>query len=116
MKNVLPDSSKFCLIGKIKGLAVESKRARVRLLNSKSEIAVCSLQIRKRIVGIDVRHHLLAYAFLRGDLYSSLEKKCRKDNLPNAKTILNIVLLHINSSFPKQWEEKIEKWVSGELI
>lgn len=114
MNNVLIDSSRFCLIGKIKGLAVESKRARNRLLKSKSDKAVWSLQQRKRIVGIDVRHHLLAYAFLRGAEYISIEKKCREDNLPNVTTILDIVLLHI-PNVPKQWEEqyksKIEKWL-----
>ena len=113
MKNLLIYSSKYCLIGKIKGLAVEAKRARNRLLKSKSDSAISINMYNKLAVGADIRHHLLAYAFLRGTPYSVLEKKCRQDNKPNVKTILDIVLLHIHD-IPAQWEEqyktKIENW------
>jgi hypothetical protein len=62
---------------------------------------------------------LLAYAFLRGISYSSLEKNCRFDNKPKAQKILEIAHQHI----VLHWEidqghwtvEKVEKWLSGEL-
>jgi len=116
MKNLLIYSSKYCLIGKIKGLAVEAKRVRNRLLKSKSDLAISRQMYNKLAVGDDVRHHLLAYAFLRGTPYSVLEKKCRKDNKPNVKKILDIVLFYLNeTSFQKLYEEKIKKWLTGEL-
>lgn len=115
MRNVLLGSdSKFCLIGKIKGLAVESKRARNRLLKSTSDKAICRLAYRKRIVGIDVRHHLLAYAFLRGESYSSLEKKCRSDNKPKASLILEIAKQHV--PYFSGSLENVEQWLTGEVI
>ena len=119
MNNVLLGTdSKFCLIGKIKGLAVEAKRARDRLLKSTSDKAVCRLAYRKRIVSIDVRHHLLAYAFLRGVPYNSIEKNCRFDNKPKAAKILEIAHQHI----VLHWEitqghwslEKVNQWLAGD--
>ena len=101
MTNVLKHNNyKFCLIGKIKGLAVESKRTRTRLLHSKSDQAVWRLSYRKRIVGIDIRHHLLAYAFLRGTPYSMLERTCREDNKPDANLIFKIVQAHAPAFLP----------------
>lgn len=114
---VYGNNSKFCLIGKIKGLAVEARRARVRLLKSKSDKVVWSLSHRKRLVGIDTRHHLLAYAFLRGDAYLLLEKRCREDNKPKSKLILEIVQQHVPEYEIKNgwWSlEKIENWLKGE--
>jgi hypothetical protein len=95
MKNALKHNlSKFILIGKIKGLAVESKKARVCILKAKKEEAVWNLASRKRVVGIDIRHHLLAYAFLRGVAYHAVERSCAKDNLPNAAAIFKIIEAH----------------------
>ena len=59
----------------------------------------------KYIVGLDVRHHLLAYAYLRGISYKILEKKCRVEHKPNAAAILQIVSAHAPS-----WEVKNGKW------
>jgi hypothetical protein len=95
MKNALKHNySKFILIGKIKGLALESKKARTRILKAKKEEAVWNLSSRKRVVGIDIRHHLLAYAFLRGVSYRAVERACGKDNKPNADLIFKIVAAH----------------------
>lgn len=95
MKNALKNNySKFILIGKIKGLAGESKKARSRILKAKKEEAVWNLASRKRVVGIDIRHHLLAYAFLRGVSYKSVERSCGKDNKPWADRVYKIIETH----------------------
>lgn len=95
MKNALKNNyTKFILIGKIKGLAGESKKARARIMKAKKKEAVWNLASRKRVVGIDIRHHLLAYGFLRGVSYHSIESKCAKDNLPNAGKIFDIIAAH----------------------
>lgn len=101
MKNALKNNyTKFVLIGKIKGLALESRKARNRILKAKKEEAVWNLASRKRVVGIDIRHHLLAYAFLQGRSYRSVERSCAKDNLPRADLIFKIIEAHAPSWTP----------------
>lgn len=101
MKNALrQNNSKFCLIGKINGLATEVRRARKRLINSKNEEAVWRHAARKRVVGVDIRHHLLAYAFLRGTTYKKLEPHCAENNKPQAETILKIIQAHAPAYIP----------------
>ena len=96
MLNVLRKSdSRFLLIGKINGLSNEAKRARIRMRGAKEE--GYKFASRKRLVGADVRSHLLAYAFLRGVPYRSIEANCREDNTPNEKTIFKIAQLHAPS-------------------
>ena len=105
MENALKHSySKFVLIGKIKGLAQESKKTRARILKAKKEEAVWNLASRKRIVGIDIRHHLLAYAFMRGTAYRAVERSCAKDNLPNAGKIFQIVEAHAPTYWGGTWK------------
>jgi hypothetical protein len=95
MNNILTGTnSKILLIGKIKGLANESKRTRKLLLKSKSEEKVHRFDCTRRVIGLDIRHHLLAYAFMRGTPYHKLERTCREDNRPNPTTIHKIVLVH----------------------
>ena len=106
---------KFCLIGKINGMAAEAKRTRARILkHPKKEEQLWALDSRKRLVGEDIRHHLLAYAFMRGVPYSKLERSCRKDNKPYAAKILKIVLLHYPfdaiATLPK-----VEAWLAEGL-
>lgn len=104
MENALVQSnSKFCLIGKINGLALQSKQARRRLNKSaakKNLKGVWRAAYRKTIIGIDTRHHLLAYAFLRGIPYHTVEKKCGEFNLPNAASIFKIVEAHAPTWIP----------------
>ena len=120
MKNLFKynSESRFCLIGKINGLAVQSKRARGRILKGKTVASVSRLTFRKLKLGIDVRHHLLAYAFMRGAAYRSIEKTCRKDNMPRANHILRIVNLHMvpyyNVSQDYYTIDHIEAWLKGE--
>lgn len=121
MKNALKHNfSKFILIGKINGLASESKKTRARIIKAKKEEAVWNLSSRKRIVGIDIRHHLLAYAFLQGRDYHSVERACAKDNLPRADLIFKIVeahapkwTAHVGSYNPTL--NDVQVWLSGAL-
>jgi len=119
MKNALKHNfSKFILIGKIKGLATESKRARARIVKAKKEEAVWNLASRKRLVGIDIRHHLLAYAFLQGRSYHSVERACAKDNLPRADFIFKIVEAHAPKWTPTIGSynptlNDVQVWLSG---
>lgn len=116
MKNVLKNnSSKFVLIGKIKGMAVESRRARARMLKrlKQKDKPVWHLAMRKIVVGKDIRHHLLAYAFLRGDAYYTLEKTCREDNKPSAVKILDIIK---STTLYKIELAEVEQWLNGEQV
>jgi hypothetical protein len=92
--------SKFLLIGKINGLSTEVKRARTCLRNAKKQEYTWTFAYRKRVVGIDIRHHLLAYAFLRGVPYRLLEANCREDNKPSIKSIFQIVEAHAPKWIP----------------
>ena len=105
MDNALKHNvSKFVLIGKIKGLAQESKKTRSRIMKAKKEEAVWNLASRKRVVGIDIRHHLLAYAFLKGTPYRLAERNCAKDNLPNAAKVFQIVETHAPTYWGGTWK------------
>lgn len=110
--------SKFCLIGKINGLSAQSRRAHRRMIQAKSNESIHALANRKRQIGIDARHHLLAYAFMRGLSYSSIEKSCRSDNKPSPDYIFKIVASHLqpfgkidNINFSP---EIVEQWLRGE--
>lgn len=95
MENVLKQNNyKFTLIGKIKGLSSESRKARNLILKSNFDPKKWELAYRKYIVGIDIRHHLLAYAFLKGKPYSKLEQNCRQDNKPSIELIFKIIEAH----------------------
>jgi len=116
--NVLKGTNnKILLIGKIKGLAQESKHTRKLLLKAKSEKRVEQCAYTKRVIGLDIRHHLLAYAFMRGEAYHTLEKKCRPEHQPNAEAILQIVHAHL--PYPQQTKgsvlEKIQAWLKAEV-
>ena len=118
MNNVIKGTnSKILLVGKIKGLATESKKTRKLLLKSKTELRTQQCAITKRIIGLDIRHHLLAYALMRGDTYHSLEKKCRPEHQPSADAILQIVHAHLPFSYQRaQWTlEKVQAWLKGEV-
>jgi hypothetical protein len=96
MKNALKNSnSKFILIGKINGLSEQAKRARLRLRSEKEKPWIFAL--RKYLLGKDVRHHLLAYAFLRGVPYREIEANCREDNKPASADIFKIIQQHAPS-------------------
>lgn len=100
MKNALKNSnSKFILIGKINGLSQQAKRARTRLRSGKAK-QPWVFAIRQNVIGSDVRHHLLAYAFLRGVPYHNIESSCREDNKPKPAAIYKIVEQHAPNYIP----------------
>jgi hypothetical protein len=112
MKNIsISRSSQYCLVGKINGLAEAVKRARIRILKGKTECARNDRAITKRRIGDDARHHLLAYAFLKGNPYLSVERKCRPENKPDAERILQIVHAHLYA-----YEAKSGKWTLDNVI
>jgi hypothetical protein len=117
MENVLKGTSfRVCIVGKINGLAVEAKKARRSLLKSKSVEKVWSCANTKRFIGEDIRHHLLAYAFLRGTAYNELERKCREDHLPSSESILKIVQGHVAVyKAPAYTIDKVNAWLKGEV-
>lgn len=102
--------SRFRLIGKINGLSEDVRRTRFRLVErARAEKPIYILATRRRVVGDDIRHHLLAYAFMRSVLYSKLERKCREDNKPSASKILDIVRMHSANCI---WRlEDIQRWL-----
>lgn len=112
---LLHNSSKYCLIGKIKGLSIEAKKTRKKFLKNPEKNVGCFWT--KVVIGYDIRHHLLAYALMRGLPYSALEAKCREDNKPTASKIRAIVHAHV---YPHQvvfWtEEKVASWLNGEKV
>lgn len=114
--NVLKGTNnKILLVGKIKGLSEESKHTRQLILKAKNEKRVWQCAYTKRIIGLDIRHHLLAYAFMRGEAYHTLEKKCSVDHKPNASAILQIVHAHLPFlQSPKNWTlDKVNAWLAG---
>ena len=124
MKNIINNKkitigrdSKYCLIGKINGLSDAVKRARARILKGKTDFARNDMAISKRNIGIEARHHLLAYAFLRNVPYISVEKTCGSGNKPNAELILKIINFHLYSFEVKRnicTIDHIQSWLKGE--
>jgi hypothetical protein len=108
-------NNKILLVGKIKGLAGESKLTRQLIIKAKSEKRVWQCAYTKRVIGLDIRHHLLAYAFMRGEAYHSLEKKCSIGYNPNANSILQIVHAHLPfTQHSKNWTlDKVNAWLTG---
>jgi hypothetical protein len=114
-RNVLLNNvNKYCLIGKIKGLSIESKQVRKRFLKNPKR---GSLSYCKQVLGVNIRHHLLAYGFMRGVPYAVLEPKCREGNEPLPKSILTVVLAHLSPYQHSAWtEERVCKWLNGEKV
>jgi hypothetical protein len=105
-------------VGKIKGLAEQTRLARKCIAvaaKAKKEKAVWSFTDTKRGLGVDARHHLLAYGFFRGVPYLKMERACRDDNRPNAQAILNILAVHVHPwQLEKQYTlEKINAWLAN---
>lgn len=108
-------ASRYRLIGKINGLSEVVKRTRFRLVaRAKAEKPVDILAVRKQRVSEDIRHHLLAYAYMRGTPYAQLERKCRKDNQPRAQKILDIIQMNLGFKASTTLSQ-VEQWLAGEL-
>ena len=76
--------------GKINGLAQQSAKIRRNILRSKGDHRN-DLWLQKRWLGTRTRHVLLAYAYLRGIPYTTVEPKTAKDNPPDVHLIYLIV-------------------------
>ena len=101
MKNALKNNNvRFILIGKINGLADESKKARNRMKKAATPEKKWPLAYRKHVIGVNTRHHLLAYAFLRGVPYLKAETKCGEFNKPNAGQIFKVIEQHAPGWIP----------------
>lgn len=108
---------KYNFVGKINGLSEVSKKTSKRLLKRKGLDPLKNRNLRwhKQLLSDDIRHHLLAYAFLFGKSYKSLESKCADNNKPSAEHILNIIQLHVSSYDLKKINiEIVKKWL-GEI-
>ena len=118
LKNYLyKNEVKYCLVGKIKGLAEENKKASLILKNKKYREGKGWIVARRvEALNSSTRYHLLAYAFLTGKRYSKLEAKCREDNKPKAKIIFDLVKSHLSEyslSYNKITEESISEWLGN---
>lgn len=101
-------NSKHRLTGKINGLAEDVRRTRFRLVErAKADKPVYLLAARKQAVGRDIRHHLLAYAFMRGTPYHQLERKCNQK--PSAREIWDIVQFH--GPLFSWTQEQVQQWL-----
>jgi hypothetical protein len=106
---------KYLIIGKIKGLAEESRRLRASILKSKKlPTHQAHLMSADKFLKSHIRHHLLAYAYLRGISYSKIELKCAPNNQPNPDHLVKIIkscLPHYNDCYFTI--ENIKNWLKG---
>jgi hypothetical protein len=59
----------------------------------------------------EIRHHLLAYAIMRGRPYKSVENHCADDNKPSAYTMDRILEAHEDSADDPMWNTAA--WLEG---
>jgi len=59
----------------------------------------------------EIRHHLLAYAFLRGRSYKSVERKCADDNKPSVFLIAAILKKRLRVTGR---DAEVETWLNAE--
>lgn len=116
-------SREHCLIGKIKGLAEQSKHIRKCINKEEDCFKKNHLAYMKKLVGEEARYHLLARAYIREVAYRRVERSCFYDKLPAYCTHLRpdafrlaTIVAGINSKYsydsaPKL-EEKIKAWLA----
>jgi len=103
------------LVAKIKGLATETQHLKKLLRKNRNADSMSRLDSGKFFVSIDARHHLLAYAFLRGQTYSNVERTCARGNEPNAKRIFAVIeftMLNRCSDSNGLNLDSVTKWLS----
>jgi hypothetical protein len=114
---------KHCLISYLKGFSVHNRnlsaktRELSRALHKNSSYFQSELAKNKWFS----RHYLLAYGFLSGKEYKSIERKCAKNNKPAAYIIFNIIKGACEMNGGKFYIKEdlrslqsIEKWIAGE--
>lgn len=101
---------RFILLSSIKGLIEESKRTRRLLDKSKTNQTLHILQDRKRKLSYNIRYRSLAYGFLRGKKYQSIENKCDPGYKPDAGTLYATITHYI----PLQiFRNRESKWMTS---
>ena len=118
-KNLISKDSQYCLVGKINGLSAAVKKARIRIFKAKTEESKNNRAITKLFIGNQVRHHLLAYAFLRNIPYFSVERKCRSESKPCPESILQIIQDHMvlyQMQYSNLNVDTIKEWLKGEEV
>lgn len=109
------------LKAKIKGLTEEKvslTRARTKHKNQPSEKKqvpeyqswFVPVDHRRVFVRYEIRHHLLAYAYVRGRAYRRVENRCL--SAPQATKIVKI--LHDHGYYEYQMAEKIPAWLEAD--
>jgi len=118
MTNLLFNFSKRMLNAQINGLSLESRKLKKKLRKTKKVAHQASLQTDKCAIKSHLRHQLLAYGFLRGKNYSSLEQKCRQK--PSATLMLKIIenlyplFNPVTCRYTKVSHLELTNWLNGE--
>lgn len=117
MKNVFSigfnGQRRFILIGKIKGLAIELRRARQRFLKNKSTASMADTYSRMYLISYYLRHYNLAHAFLKGQSYRKIERSSKER--ANNGTIYDIIveILPWYKSNEECSLKAIQNWLDG---
>jgi hypothetical protein len=78
------------IVAKVKGFAEEAKLNRLRKkIAARKEKPLTYYQLVENSLGYDARHHLIAYAFIKGIPYKKVEGKCTL--APDVKKLVAIV-------------------------
>jgi hypothetical protein len=116
MKRIFKGPQRICLKAKIKGLSAEAIILRKKHKTASKEDKFHFYNL-KQYIKRDVRHHNLAYAYLRGIPYNALERSCNEK--PNPDLILKIVMVHdvwCNFAYWQEHLKKINNWLNGTVV
>lgn len=113
---------KHCFVGYLKGFSAHNKdlsaktRKLSRINHKTSGYSQAELARNKWLS----RHYLLAYGFLSGKEYKSIERQCGETNKPSATIIFNIIKSVCEVTSGRYWIkenlrsfEVIELWLNG---
>lgn len=104
-------SGMISLKAKIRGFELVSKAIRNEALKKSGSIR-SDLKLKKRHLGSDCRHHLIAYALLRGIEFKRLERRCHDGNDVSHEKILKIIEEH--SPFGR-FDNKYRRWTAADV-
>jgi hypothetical protein len=100
----------------IKGRAKSSQAMR-RDANRTHGMDKHLIHLRRRDYGADTRYYLLAYAFLKGIPYKTVENQCHQDNNPDPDTILGVIadIDDIYEGHVFKWDlNDVKAWIKDE--
>ena len=113
------NDSRYIISGTINGFSAEIKKVKTHMdkIPSKGESFVFNrLSLRKHVISDVVRHHLLAYAFLKGNPYLKVEKKYAQGNAPRAEYLFKIIKEHAPNYIWYQRESSPKKLSFGSKL